>query len=91
MEIHFPFIDQSDTLTKKGCCECHKDIMVAEYEPHPKSKEATGASATYMNDDFMEHFVGWICLDCAWNLCNSGKGSISGGPNTGIDFCYLSL
>ncbi len=68
-----------DQLSKKHCRECKKEILVAEFAPHPKKKDATGMVARRWDSDEVgeTYWVGWICNECAWRLMREG-GSIGG-------------
>jgi hypothetical protein len=67
-------------LTPQTCRECHKSILVAKWEPHPKGAEATGMAAYRWDEWDDTRFVGWICNECAWNSAmTTGGGTIAGG------------
>lgn len=68
------------TLKKTVCRECRKQILVAEYMPHPDEEYATGMPASRWDPDrLQDYFVGWICEACAFGRIGEGlPGSVSG-------------
>lgn len=79
-------------LTAKKCRECKKEILVAEYSPHPLESESTGMPADIW-DSIRDNFVciGWICNECAFGmaLVKNGGGMVSGGGSGGFSFAYM--
>ena len=71
-----------DLLTTKRCRECGGSIRVSLTSPYHGEEKETGCSASAWADQFDTHFVGWICLDCAFKLATvtdrvARRGSLS--------------
>ena len=76
-------------LKQATCCECHKPILVAPYFPHPENRHATGMPANRWDADRQEeHFVGYICNDCAFARVGVGLSGSMAGPD--LEFYYGS-
>jgi hypothetical protein len=77
------------TLTRKTCRECQKSILVAEYEPHPLEKDATGMPAyRWDSDRQQDYFVGWICEECALERVGESLPSMISGSGPTLHFYY---
>lgn len=60
-------------LVERKCCKCDKGILVAQYMPNPDSDKATGMSLRSYDENGLDHFIGWICEECAQKLYDEKK------------------
>lgn len=62
-------------LEKQQCNECKKEIMVNNTQPietYEEFKQTTGIYLTYMDEDYQERNIGFLCDICATKLCADG-------------------
>ncbi len=92
-EIESEHVEAIDSLalSPKICRECRKDILVAEWSPHPREEKATGMAAYRWggNAGLGQKFAGWICNGCACRRAmetGDGPKGMIGGPM--LEFTY---
>ena len=56
-----------------ACWKCGKQTVVARVSPCREREKLTGMWLHSMDEDFIEHVIGVLCMDCAFKLCDEGK------------------
>lgn len=54
------------------CSNCGKLVLVARVFPNRDAWLLSGIWLTSMDEDFRVHNVGWLCENCAFDLCHKG-------------------
>lgn len=68
-----------DRLETLRCLECDKEIKVPLTQPYKGEEKPTGFVLDDMDEDYNTHYLGAICHECAFRLCEEGKVALAGG------------
>jgi hypothetical protein len=68
-----------DKLETLRCIECDKEIKIPLVQPYKGKEKPTGFVLDDIDEDQNSHYMGAICHDCAFRLCNEGKIALGGG------------
>ena len=78
---------------RKHCSNCKKLILVAAISPNDNHDFLTGIWLRSMDQDFNYHNRGYLCEQCAFDLCDKGIVSLGfcGGVIGDLDNCEAML